>query len=45
MSLDEQFKSVSDTVKNWSKKPSNDENLALYSLLRVLKLYKARTHP
>ncbi|XP_048479537.1 putative acyl-CoA-binding protein isoform X2 [Plutella xylostella] len=34
MSLDEQFKTVSDTVKNWSKKPSNDENLALYSLFK-----------
>ncbi|XP_049866870.1 putative acyl-CoA-binding protein [Pectinophora gossypiella] len=34
MSLDEQFKQVSDSVRNWKTKPSDDENLALYSLFK-----------
>ncbi|KAA2237615.1 acyl-CoA-binding protein, partial [Chitinophaga agrisoli] len=34
MSLDEQFKQVADKVRNWKTKPSDDENLALYSLYK-----------
>ncbi|XP_068629389.1 putative acyl-CoA-binding protein [Battus philenor] len=34
MSLDEQFKKVADSVRNWKTKPSDSENLALYSLYK-----------
>ncbi|XP_030023532.1 putative acyl-CoA-binding protein [Manduca sexta] len=34
MSLDEQFKQVADRVRNWKTKPSDEENLALYSLYK-----------
>ncbi|CAH2074624.1 unnamed protein product, partial [Iphiclides podalirius] len=34
MSLDEQFKKVADKVRNWKTKPSDSENLALYSLYK-----------
>uniref|UniRef100_A0A2A4JD00 ACB domain-containing protein n=1 Tax=Heliothis virescens TaxID=7102 RepID=A0A2A4JD00_HELVI len=34
MSLDEQFSKVSTSVRNWKTTPSNDENLALYSLYK-----------
>ncbi|XP_023952608.1 acyl-CoA-binding protein-like [Bicyclus anynana] len=34
MSLDEQFASVAESVRNWKKKPSDNENLALYSLFK-----------
>ncbi|XP_073944411.1 acyl-CoA-binding protein-like [Choristoneura fumiferana] len=34
MSLEEQFKQVSDSVRNWKTKPADSENLALYSLYK-----------
>ncbi|XP_028171961.1 acyl-CoA-binding protein-like [Ostrinia furnacalis] len=34
MSLDEQFQSVATSVRNWKTKPSDNENLALYSLYK-----------
>ncbi|XP_053625908.1 putative acyl-CoA-binding protein isoform X2 [Plodia interpunctella] len=34
MSLDQEFKSVSDSVRNWKTRPSDSENLALYSLYK-----------
>ncbi|CAH0702021.1 unnamed protein product [Spodoptera exigua] len=34
MSLDEQFSKVATSVRNWKTTPSNDENLALYSLYK-----------
>ncbi|XP_026329790.1 putative acyl-CoA-binding protein [Hyposmocoma kahamanoa] len=34
MSLEEQFKTVADSVRNWKSKPSDSENLALYSLYK-----------
>ncbi|KAJ0180294.1 hypothetical protein K1T71_003698 [Dendrolimus kikuchii] len=34
MSLEENFKTVADKVRNWKTKPSDDENLALYSLYK-----------
>ncbi|XP_050667054.1 acyl-CoA-binding protein-like [Leptidea sinapis] len=34
MSLNEQFQKVSEQVRNWKTKPSDNENLALYSLFK-----------
>ncbi|XP_045445997.1 acyl-CoA-binding protein-like [Melitaea cinxia] len=34
MSLDEQFKKVADSVRNWKTRPSDSENLSLYSLYK-----------
>ncbi|XP_045785723.1 acyl-CoA-binding protein-like [Maniola jurtina] len=34
MSLDEQFTKVAESVRNWKTKPSDNENLALYSLFK-----------
>ncbi|XP_045491076.1 acyl-CoA-binding protein-like [Colias croceus] len=34
MSLDAQFNSVAESVRNWKTKPSDNENLALYSLYK-----------
>ncbi|KAF9822374.1 hypothetical protein SFRURICE_017649 [Spodoptera frugiperda] len=34
MSLNEQFTKVATSVRNWKTTPSNDENLALYSLYK-----------
>ncbi|XP_075969167.1 putative acyl-CoA-binding protein [Anticarsia gemmatalis] len=34
MSLSEQFTQVASSVRNWKTTPSNDENLALYSLYK-----------
>ncbi|XP_013193327.1 putative acyl-CoA-binding protein [Amyelois transitella] len=34
MSLDQEFKQVSESVRNWKTKPADSENLALYSLYK-----------
>nr|XP_026501431.1 acyl-CoA-binding protein-like [Vanessa tameamea] len=34
MSLDEQFQKVAASVRNWKTRPSDNENLALYSLYK-----------
>ncbi|XP_026753884.2 putative acyl-CoA-binding protein [Galleria mellonella] len=34
MSLDQEFQQVSESVRNWKPKPSDSENLALYSLYK-----------
>ncbi|KAM3961741.1 acyl-CoA binding protein-like [Aphomia sociella] len=34
MSLDQEFQQVSNSVRNWKTKPSDNENLALYSLFK-----------
>ncbi|XP_063360072.1 putative acyl-CoA-binding protein [Cydia amplana] len=34
MSLEEQFKQVAESVRNWKTKPADSENLALYSLYK-----------
>ncbi|CAB3251994.1 unnamed protein product [Arctia plantaginis] len=34
MSLNDQFTQVATSVRNWKTTPSNDENLALYSLYK-----------
>ncbi|XP_059061731.1 acyl-CoA-binding protein-like [Achroia grisella] len=34
MSLDQEFQQVSGSVRNWKTRPSDSENLALYSLYK-----------
>ncbi|OWR41423.1 putative acyl-CoA-binding protein [Danaus plexippus] len=34
MSLDEQFQKVAESVRNWKTRPSDSENLSLYSLYK-----------
>ncbi|CAH0747968.1 unnamed protein product [Diatraea saccharalis] len=34
MSLDQDFQKVAESVRNWKTRPSDNENLALYSLYK-----------